>query len=112
MNSVNLQHAILAYCVDMTSQLVLVDDDDAYLKITACIKFRPSYFHAVRNTELIYAYLESEVQMGRGFNAIIAELSILTLDNDAKTVTIRDRSPVLELLSYIYIHSIQLVTCG
>ena len=29
MNSVNLQHAILAYSVDMTSQLVLVDDDDA-----------------------------------------------------------------------------------
>ena len=83
----------------MTSQLVLVDDDDAYLRITACIQFRPSYFHAVRNTELIYAYWESEVQMGRGFNAILAELSVVTLDNNAKTVANRDKSTVLELLS-------------
>ena len=50
----------------------------------------------MRNTELIYAYLESEVQMGRGFNAIIAELSILTLDNNAKTVANRDKSTALE----------------
>ena len=38
MNSVNLKHAILAYSVDMTSKLVLVDDDDAYFKTTACVK--------------------------------------------------------------------------
>ena len=36
MNSVNLQHAILAYSVDVTSRLVLVDDDDTYLKTTVC----------------------------------------------------------------------------
>jgi len=34
--------------------------------------------------------------MGRGFNAILAELSIVTLDNNAKTVANRDKSPALE----------------